>query len=34
MEENEEIKRDNATIHKDNSLNRLDLSFIKNIDLK
>lgn len=34
MEENEEIKRDNATIHKDNSLNRLDLSFIKHIDLK
>ncbi len=34
MEEDNEIKKDNATIHKDNSLNRLDLSFIKHIDLK
>lgn len=30
----EEIEKDNATIHKDNSLKRLDLSFIKHIELK
>lgn len=39
MEENNEEKKNQeqkneAMIHKDNSLNRLDLSFIKHIDLK
>ena len=35
MEENDELKiKSNAIIHKNNSLNRLDLSFLKHIDLK
>ena len=33
-EENNKEQKDEATIHKDNSLNRLDLSFLKHIDLK
>lgn len=33
MEENNS-ERTNAIIHKDNSLNRLNLSFIKHIDKK
>ena len=32
--ENNSNQKTEATIHKDNSLNRLDLSFIKHIDLK
>ena len=31
--ENNSNQKTEATIHKDNSLNRLDLSFIKHIDL-
>lgn len=34
MGENEEIQKNKATIHKNNSLNRLDTSFIKHINLK
>lgn len=34
MEENQKAQKNSATIHKDNSLNRLDSSFIKHIDLK
>ncbi len=35
MEENNDIEmKNNAIIHKDKSLNRLDLSFLKHIDLK
>ena len=33
MNENEIQTKNNAVIHKDNSLNRLDLSFIKHIEL-
>ena len=33
MNENEIQAKNNAVIHKDNSLNRLDLSFIKHIEL-
>lgn len=32
MNKDEEILKNNATIHKDNSLNRLDLSFVKHIN--
>lgn len=34
IKENKELQKNNVTIHKDNSLNRLDLSFIKHINLK
>lgn len=34
MEENEIELKNNSIMHKDNSLNRLDLSFIKHIELK
>lgn len=34
MEEKEEIEKNSAIIHKDNSLNRLDSSFIKHINSK
>ena len=34
MEEKEIELKNNTIIHKDNSLNRLDLSFIKHIELK
>lgn len=34
IEKNNEESKDKATIHKDNSLNRLDLSFTKHINLK
>lgn len=33
MNENEIELKNNAIIHKDNSLNRLDLSFLKHIEL-
>ncbi len=33
MYEKNEEQKNKATIHKDNSLNRLDLSFLKHIDL-
>ena len=33
-EQKNQEQKDEATIHKDNSLNRLDLSFLKHIDLK
>ena len=33
-EQKNQEQKDGATIHKDNSLNRLDLSFLKHIDLK
>ena len=33
MNENEVEIKNNAIIHKDNSLNRLDLSFLKHIEL-
>ena len=32
MEENKDVQKDNAVIHKDNSLNRLDVSFLKHIN--
>lgn len=34
MIENDNIQKDEALIHKDNSLNRLDVSFLKHIDLQ
>ena len=34
MEEDNNIQRNKAIIHKDNSLNRLNLSFLKHIDLE
>lgn len=34
MIENDNIQKDEAIIHKDNSLNRLDVSFLKHIDLQ
>ena len=34
MEENVEVQKNESIIHKDNALNRLDLSFIRHIDLK
>jgi len=34
LNEKVDIEKNKATIHKDNSLHRLDLSFIKYIDLK
>lgn len=34
MEENDNILKNKAISHKDNSLNRLDISFLKHIELK
>jgi len=34
LKNNDESQKNNATVHKDNSLNRLDLSFLKHINSK